>query len=184
MIRSVKLVCAECGENFVPQDGVLYYKDNYINNTVKEAKFICPACIKKWHDKWHIKSAGFSEVDYVMTVTIELEDGTVYEDLDCTPMDGYVVAGVDIPPEAQKKLYEFYHAWDMERKRDVLKYCHFKDEFMRTSFSCETYGGEKYEDVAFRVNIKGIMETAVPVPDYILKQIIDAYSIYELQNRD
>ena len=167
MIRSVKLVCAECGENFVPQDGVLYYKDNYINNTVKEAKFICPACIKKWHDKWQIKSAEFSEVDYVMTVTIELEDGTVYEDLDCTPMDGYVVAGVDIPPEAQKKLYEFYHAWDMERKRDVLKYCHFKDEF-----------------VAFRVNIKGIMETAVPVPDYILKQIIDAYSIYELQNRD
>ena len=153
MIRSVKLVCAECGENFVPQDGVLYYKDNYINNTVKEAKFICPACIKKWHDKWQIKSAEFSEVDYVMTVTIELEDGT-------------------------------YHAWDMERKRDVLKYCHFKDEFMRTSFSCETYGGEKYEDVAFRVNIKGIMETAVPVPDYILKQIIDAYSIYELQNRD
>ena len=40
MIRSVKLICAECGENFVPQDGVLYYKDNYINNTVKEAKFI------------------------------------------------------------------------------------------------------------------------------------------------
>ena len=40
---------------------------------------------------------------------------------------------------------------------------------MRTSFSCETYGGEKYEDVAFRVNIKGVMETAVPVPDYILK---------------
>ena len=45
MIRSVKLICAECGETFVPQDGVLYYKDNYINNTVKEAKFICPACI-------------------------------------------------------------------------------------------------------------------------------------------
>ena len=67
---------------------------------------------------------------------------------------------------------------------DVLKYCTFKDEFMRTSFSCETYGGEKYEDVAFRVNIKGVMETAVPVPDYILKQIIDAYSIYELQNRE
>lgn len=184
MIRSVKLVCAECGENFVPQDGVLYYKDNYINNTVKEAKFICPACIKKWHDKWQIKSAEFSEVDYVMTVTIELEDGTVYEDLDCTPMDGYVVAGVDIPPEAQKKLYEFYNEWDLKRKHDVLKYCTFKDEFMRTSFSCETYGGEKYEDVAFRVNIKGVMETAVPVPDYILKQIIDAYSIYELQNRE
>ena len=123
-------------------------------------------------------------MDYVMTVTIELEDGTVYEDLDCTPMDGYVVAGVDIPPEAQKKLYEFYHEWDLKRKHDVLKYCTFKDEFMRTSFSCETYGGEKYEDVAFRVNIKGVMETAVPVPDYILKQIIDAYSIYELQNRE
>lgn len=46
MIRSVQLICAECGESFVPQDGVLYYKDNYINNTVKEAKFICPACIK------------------------------------------------------------------------------------------------------------------------------------------
>ena len=127
MIRSVRLVCAECGSEFVPEGGVLYYKDNYINNTVKEAKFICPACIKKWHEKWQIKNAGFNEVDYVMTVTIELEDGTVYE---------------------------------------------------------ETYGGEKYEDVAFRVNIKGVMETAVPVPDYILKQIIDAYSIYELQNRE
>ena len=169
MIRSVRLVCAECGSEFVPEGGVLYYKDNYINNTVKEAKFICPACIKKWHEKWQIKNAGFNEVDYVMTVTIELEDGTVYEDLDCTPMDGYVVAGVDIPPEAQKKLYEFYHEWDLKRKHDVLKYCTFKDEFMRTSFSCETYGGEKYEDVAFRV---------------ILKQIIDAYSIYELQNRE
>lgn len=42
-----------------------------------------------------------------MTVTIELEDGTVYEDLDCTPMDGYVVAGVDIPPEAQKNCMSF-----------------------------------------------------------------------------
>ena len=47
MIRSVRLVCAECGSEFVPEGGVLYYKDNYINNTVKEAKFICPACIKK-----------------------------------------------------------------------------------------------------------------------------------------
>lgn len=42
-----------------------------------------------------------------MTVTIELEDGTVYEDLDCTPMDGYVVAGVDIPPETQKNCMSF-----------------------------------------------------------------------------
>ena len=58
MIRSVRLVCAECGSEFVPEGGVLYYKDNYINNTVKEAKFICPACIKKWHEKWHIKNAG------------------------------------------------------------------------------------------------------------------------------
>ena len=45
MIRSVQLICAECGSEFVPEGGVLYYKDNYINNTVKEAKFICPACI-------------------------------------------------------------------------------------------------------------------------------------------
>ena len=33
MIRSVRLVCAECGSEFVPEGGVLYYKDNYINNT-------------------------------------------------------------------------------------------------------------------------------------------------------
>ena len=61
MIRSVRLVCAECGSEFVPEGGVLYYKDNYINNTVKEAKFICPACIKKWHEKWQIKN-GFTKI--------------------------------------------------------------------------------------------------------------------------
>ena len=104
MIRSVRLVCAECGSEFVPEGGVLYYKDNYINNTVKRQSSSARRALKNGTKKWQIKNAEFNEVDYVMTVTIELEDGTVYEDLDCTPMDGYVVAGVDIPPEAQKKI--------------------------------------------------------------------------------
>ena len=59
----------------------------------------------------------------------------------------------EIPLEGQEKLYSIYEQWDLKRKQNTLKDCIFKDEFMRTTFSCETYGGEKYVDVAFRFNM-------------------------------
>lgn len=61
MIRSVRLVCAECGSEFMPEGGVLYYKDNYINNTVKEAKFICPACIKNGTKNGRLKMPNLTK---------------------------------------------------------------------------------------------------------------------------
>lgn len=185
MIRTLDIICSECGEKFIP-DGKLYYRDNFISSNIRDVGFICPACIGAWKEKWQIRSAGFHEQDYVMTVDIALADGTVYEKLDCTPIDesGTVVVGEDIPEEAQKKLYEIYHAWDTERKAHVLKDCIFKDEFMRTSVTLETYGGEKFEDVAFRVNRRGELETEVPLPDYIKKQVLEAYALYEAQDSD
>ena len=60
----------------------------------------------------------------------------------------------------------------------------FKDEFMRTTFTCETYGGEKYENIAFRFNMQGKIETEKPIPDYILEQIINAWKMYENQKMD
>ena len=185
MIRTLDFVCSECGEHFTPGEK-LYYRDNYMNNSIRDTKFICPACIAKWQEKWHIKSASFNEQDYVLTVDLELEDGTVYNDMDCTPIDETetVVLGEDVPIEAQQELYKIYAAWDRERKAHYLKDCIFKDEFMRTSFTCETYSGEKFEDIAFRVTMRGELQTEKPVPDYIKVQILEAYKLYEEQNAD
>ena len=60
----------------------MYYRDNYMNNSIRDTKFICPECIASWQQKWQIKTASFHEVDYVLTVDLELEDGTVYNNMD------------------------------------------------------------------------------------------------------
>ena len=133
---------------------------------------------------WGGRGRGFKSrrSDHVL----ELEDGTVYNDMDCTPIDETetVVLGEDVPVEAQQELYKIYAAWDRERKAHYLKDCIFKDEFMRTSFTCETYSGEKFEDIAFRVTMRGELQTEKPVPDYIKVQILEAYKLYEEQNAD
>lgn len=185
MIRTLDMVCSECNQAFTP-NGKLYYRDNYINSNIRDTKFICQDCIDKWQAKWQIKAADFLEVDYVLTVDIELEDGTVYENMDCTPIDETetVVIGEDIPTEAQQALYKIYVAWDTERKAHILKDCTFREDFMMMRFSCETYGGEKFDDVAFRVTVRGDLQTEIPVPDYIKEQILDAYRLYEAQSMD
>ena len=185
MIRTLDMICSECGEAFVP-GAQLYYRDNYMSTNIRDTKFICPDCIAKWQAKWQIKNAVFHEHDYVMTVDIELEDGTIFKNMDCTPIDetGTVVVGEDIPVEAQQSLYSIYDVWDKERKAHVLKDCIFKDEFMRTSVTCATYGGEHYENVAFRVTRRGELQTEIPMPDYTKKQILEAYELYEAQNMD
>ena len=183
MIREFKLQCSLCEKPFAT-DGTLYYRPNYgMSSDLREVEFICPACIEAWHVKWKIKSAVFHEHDYVMTVDLVLEDGTEYENMDCTPLDETetVVIGEDIPVEAQQKLYEIFKVWDLERKAHILKDCTFDDGFMNMTFSCETYGGEKFENVAFRFNMKGVLQTAVPIPDYVKEQIVDAYRLYESQ---
>lgn len=185
MIRTLELVCSECGEHFLPKNE-LYYKDDYMNLSFRDIKLICDSCIKKWQENWKIKSASFKEADYVMTVDILLENGTEYNDVDCTPIDETetVVLGMDIPVAAQKQLYSIYRKWDLERKVNLLKECSFKEEFMRTSFSCITFGGESFDNVAFRVARNGELETEIPVPNYIKAQLLANYRIYELQNSE
>ncbi len=185
MIRTLDFICSECGEHFVPGQK-LYYRDNYMSGSIRDTQFICPSCIEKWQQKWQIKSASFNESDYVLTVDLELADGTCYENMDCTPIDEMetVILGEDVPVEAQRALYKIYAAWDKERKAHYLKDCTFQDEFMRTAFTCETYDGERYENVAFRITMRGELQTEIPVPDYIKAQIMEAYKLYEAQNAD
>ena len=186
MIREFKLNCSLCQKPF-GTDGTLFYRPFYgMSSDLRDVEFICPDCIAAWHDKWKVKTAQFHEQDYVMTVDLELEDGTVYTGMDCTPLDETetVVVGEDIPVEAQQKLYTIYKEWDLERKAHILKDCTFDDGFMNMTFSCETYGGEKFENVAFRFNMKGVLQTAVPIPDYVKEQIVDAYRLYESQMSD
>ena len=180
MIRTLPLICSLCGQKFAPKD-LVYYKDDFTAKEIKDVKFVCPACIKKWHEKWQIADAKFREKDYILTVTLTLKDGTVYEHLDCTPLQDTVVVSLDMPEEAQKELYKYYHVWDLQRKAHTLKDCFFEDAFMKTTVTCSTYGGEKFEHLAFRFNMKGELETEHEIPDYIAKQIVEAYQLYKKQ---
>ena len=183
MIRKLELVCCECHKQF-NAEGELYYRDNFRTTKITETFFLCPECIKEWENKWQIKEAVFFEKDYSLYVDITLNDGSIYEGLDCTPMDGIVVTSEEIPAIGQRKLFGIYQMWDNQRKTNTLKDCVFQDEFMRTSFTCETYGGEKYENIAFRFNMQGKLETEKPIPEYIIKQIISAWKAYENQKMD
>jgi hypothetical protein len=180
MIRTLPLICSLCGKTFTPHEKI-YYKDDFTAHEIKDVKFVCEDCIKAWEDKWKIADATFKEKDYILTVSFKLEDGSTYNDLDCTPLDGSVVTSIDLPEAAKTKLFDLYTAWELKRKAHTLKDCFFTDEFMKTTVTCSTYGGEKYEKMAFRFNMKGDLETERPVPDYIAKQIVEAYKLYKKQ---
>lgn len=180
MIRKLELICGKCHKQFNAV-GELYYHDNFRVTKISDTFFLCPECIEEWENKWQIKDAVFFEKDYSLYVDIILNDGSIYEGLDCTPMDGIVVTSEEIPSEAQHRLFDIYRNWDNERKKNTLKDCFFKDEFMRTSFTCETYGGERYENIAFRFNMQGKIETEKPIPEHLIEQIINAWKIYKNQ---
>lgn len=185
MIRTLEFKCSRCGNSYLPKER-LYYYDDYTSTSISQAQLVCEDCINAWIEKWRIQSAEFHEKDCVLTVDLVLQDGTTYEHLDCSALDelGLVILGEDVPETVQKELYTIYNAWDLERKAHILKDCTFKEDFMNISFNCETYGGEKFEDVAFRVSRRGELQTAIPVPDYIKEQILEAYGLYMSQMDD
>lgn len=183
MIRKLELICGKCQKHF-NAEGILYYRDNFLATKISDAFFLCLECIKEWESKWQIKDAVFFEKDYSLYVDITLNDGSIYEGLDCTTMDGIVVTSEEIPVAAQRTLFAIFQKWDNERKKNTLKDGIFKDEFMRTSFTCETYGGEKFTNIAFRFNMQGKIETEKTIPDYIIEQIISAWKMYENQKMD
>ena len=117
---------------------------------------------------------------YVLTVTITLKDGTVYENMDCTPMEDTesVITGEDIPPEAQHALYEYYVAFARQQEAQQLKDCFFsKGEDGKMVADITTVGGEQYEKLVFSVE-EGYLKTEQDVPDYILEGLVTAYKSY------
>ena len=181
MIRKLALLCSDCHKEFVATKE-LFYKEDFKEKSLSNVKLICLDCLHKWQEYWQIKQAEFWEKDGVLYTKIELLNGDCIEQTDCTAMDDIVVIGQDIPVEAQQKLYEFYKKWYDEKMKDYLKSCSFQEEFMRTSFTCETYGGDKYKDIAFRFNRLGVLETEQEVPEKIKEQIVMAWNSYELSN--
>jgi hypothetical protein len=164
VIRTLPLVCSLCGKNLLPRD-IVYYKDDFTAHEIKDVKFVCQDCIQKWLDKWQIADARFQEKDYILTVSFKLKDGTTYEHLDCTPLDGTVVTGQICRKQRRKSYLSFTTAWDLKRKAHTLKDCFFTDSFMKTTVTCSTYGGEEIRrKMAFRFNMKGELETEQPVP--------------------
>lgn len=180
MIRKTLLKCSKCGEIFTPKKE-LFYRDTFNAQTLSDYELICDNCIKAWEDKWKIKNANFIERDFSLYVTIELENGEIFKEIDCTPVENIIITSLEIPTSAQKKLFEIFKVWDLKRNENKLKDCSFNDEFMKTTFTCETYGGVKFSKVAFRFNSKGQIETEIEVPKYILDQILEAWEIFQRQ---
>ena len=183
MIRTLPLVCSICGKEFKPEHEI-HYQDDYSAQQIKDVKFVCDDCIRAWQEKWQIAAAEFHEADYVLTVTIRLEDGTVHEDMDCTPNEDTkaVVTAEDIPVEAQRRLYTFYAAWKKEREARQLKDCFFhKDEEGNMTATITTYGWEHYENLGIRLSEEGGLLADRDVPDYILDELLVALQSYQSQ---
>lgn len=183
MIRSLPLICSACGKEFTPQRQ-LYYRHEPALQDLRSLKLVCPDCIDAWRKKWHIASALFQERDYVLTVTVTLENGTVYENLDCTPLEEeeLVITGEDMPEAAQRQLYEKYSQWKRERDFQQLKDCFFAPrEDGSFSVSLLTRGGERYDDLVVTPTEDGGLVTDRAVPDHILTQLSVALKAYKSQ---
>ena len=182
MIRSLSLTCSHCGKVFSAQDH-LYYQDDFSVQSFKDIKLVCDECIHAWKEKWQIIHAQYHEYNYVLTVTITLKNGTVYENMDCTPIEDTesVITGEDIPPEAQHALYEYYVAFAKQREAQQLKDCFFtKGEEGVMYADITTNGGEQYDKLAFYVE-EGYLKTEQDVPDYIMEGLVTAYKSYLAQ---
>lgn len=184
MIRTLSLTCSRCSKTFSAQDH-LYYQDDFSVQRFQDIKLVCDDCIRAWKEKWQIAHAEFHEHNYVLTVTITLQDGTVYDNMDCTPMEDTesVITGEDIPPEAQHVLYEYYVAFARQREAQQLKDCFFsKGEDGKMVADLTTVGGEQYDKLAFSVE-EGYLKTEQDVPDYILEGLVTAYKSYLAQEQ-
>ncbi len=182
MIRTLPLTCSRCGKTISAQDH-LYYQDDFTVQSFQDIKLICDDCIRAWKEKWQIASADFHEKNYVLTVTITLKNGTVYENMDCTPMEDTesVVTGEDIPREAQHELYKYYVAFAQKREAQQIKDCFFTNrEGGKMSADITTVGGEQYDNLVFYVE-DGYLKTEQDVPDYVMDGLVTAYKSYLAQ---
>lgn len=181
MIRSLPLVCATCQKTYAA-DAVLYYREDYTGALPLGKRLICPACLAAWEQQWQLASAVFREQDYCLFVDLETQAGERLEELPCSVLDDRVVVSVDLPENEKKKLFQWYLAYRDELDCGKLKSCQFSEVFMRTTFTCETNQGERYEDIAFRVSRKGELETEKPIPAEIGQQVLEAWRLYSANN--
>ena len=157
MIRTLSLTCSRCGKVFSAQDH-LYYQDDFSVQSFHDIKLVCDDCIRA---------------------------GTVYDNMDCTPMEDTesVITGEDIPPEAQHALYEYYVAFARQQEAQQLKDCFFsKGEDGKMVADLTTVGGEQYDKLVFSVE-EGYLKTEQDVPDYILEGLVTAYKSYLAQEQ-
>ena len=181
MIKELVLVCSECNKKFAAKDKIVY-KENFMLRDFANIQLLCPKCVTNWQEHWQIVDAEFFDEHGALYVKIKLANGETTEKFDCTAMDDIVAISADIPLSSQKELYLIYKKWYDEKMKDVIKSCSFSESFMRTSFTCETHGGEKYTDIAFRFNRLGELESEKPIPDNIKNQLVFAWNRYELSN--
>jgi hypothetical protein len=179
MIKKLEIICSKCEKPYKAGKN-LFYADDFKNMDFGKIKLICPACLSQWRNYWQIGKAQFFEKAGVLYVDIELVNGETYKSLDCTPLDDIVAISHDIPLKAQKKLYGIYKKWHGEKMKDCLKSCVFSESFMRDTFTCETFGGSRYNDVAFRFNRMGVLETEQEIPEIIKKQVAEKWNVYEI----
>ncbi len=181
MIRSLALVCSGCEKPYTAA-GVLYYREDYKALQPLEKRLLCPACIAAWEARWQLAAAVFHEQDHFLYVDLVTTAGEEYKDLDCSVLDDRVVVSIDLPEAEKIKLHAWYKAYQAGAEKDKLKFCQFHEAFMKTTFTCETMQGERYEDVAFRVTRQGALETEITIPEAVSSQVLEAWRLYSLTN--
>lgn len=179
MICKLELRCADCQKLFTAKK-TLYYRNNFLVQQFEKIELVCDTCYKNWENYWQIKHADFREENCYYYVDVYLDNGQNFLNLDCTPMDDILVTSIDMPAQAKKQLYSLYKVWLDAQRQDLLKECTFNEEFMKTTFSCSTYGGEEYHNIAFRFNRKGELEVEKEIDEKILAQVTEAWQLSEI----
>ena len=179
MICTLNLRCSDCKMLFTAKKH-LYYRNNFATQNFADIQLICDSCYNNWESFWEITSASFREENCYYYVDILLANGEEYVNLDCTPLDDIIVTNIDMPLAAKKHLFALYQLWLDEKRKDLLKECIFHEEFMKTTFTCTTYGGIEFKDIAFRFNRKGELEVEREVDTKILEQVAEAWQLYEI----
>lgn len=181
MMRSIPLVCNICKKAYAA-DSILYYQEDYKADIPFEQKLICPSCLTAWEKRWQLASAVFYEQDCCLYVDLETTDGEKFGGLDCSVLDDCVVVSVDLPASEKKKLFQWYQDYRFRLDKDKLKTCQFTEAFMKTTFTCETNKGERYEDIVFRISRQGVLETEETIPEEIGRQVLEAWRLYSSTN--
>lgn len=179
MICKLELCCSDCKKKFTAKKD-LYYRNDFTAQRFEDIQLICDNCYKNWEEYWQITEANFREENCYYYVDVYLKNGEQYLNLDCTPMDNIVVTSLDMPLTAKQNLFSIYIVWLDEQRKDLLKECIFNEEFMKTTFSCTTYSGEEYRNIAFRFNRKGELEVEREIDEKILTQVAEAWQLAEI----